>query len=114
MWQYALWGLIGAAANRGVVFLEAAQRVKGWPWTQPKGPGGGVYAVSIVVHLGIATATTAALTTATIVTNGLIAFGIGAAAPTVVKKMAGYAERLLPPNDSNEQQGRGDGDGDGA
>jgi hypothetical protein len=104
MWEYALWGLVGATANRGVVFLEAAQRVKGWPWTRPDGPGGGVYAVSVLMHLGIAAATTAALATATIISNGLIAFGIGATAPTVVKKVAGYAEKLVPPP-YEEQQG---------
>lgn len=96
MWQYALWGLVGAAANVGVVFLEATRRVKGWPWARPKGPGGGVYAASIVVHLAIAAATTAAMATSMIITSGFIAFGIGAAAPVVVKKLARYAETLLP------------------
>jgi hypothetical protein len=107
MWQYALWGLVGAAANRGVVFLEAAQRVKGWPWARPKGPGGGIYVVSILVHLAIAAATTAALATAAIVTSGLIAFGLGAAAPTVVKKVAAYAETLVPAGAAAEQQDAG-------
>ena len=73
MWQYALWGLVGAAANVGVVFLEASRRVKGWPWERPKGPGGGVYAVSILIQMGIATATTAALAAAAIVTNAFVA-----------------------------------------
>lgn len=95
MWQYALWGLVGAAANRAVLFLEAAQRVKGWPWARPRGPGGGVFLVATLVHLGIATATTAALATTTIIVNGFIAFGVGAAAPVVVKKVAGYAESLI-------------------
>ena len=96
LWAYGLWGLTGAAANRGVVFLEAVQRVKGWPWARPKGPGGGVYIVSVILHLGIASVTTAALAAGSIITNGFIAFGIGAAAPIVVKKVARYAETLLP------------------
>jgi hypothetical protein len=103
VWQYALWGLVGAAANRAVLVLEAAQRVKGWPWGQPQGPGGGVYVVSVVIHLGIAAATTAALATTAIVTNGFVAFGIGAAAPVVVKKVAGYAETLVPSRGDDEQ-----------
>lgn len=106
MLQYALWGLVGAAANVGVVFLEASKRAKGWPWVRPKGPGGGVYAVSIVIHLGIATATTAAMASTSIVTSYFVAFGIGAAAPVVVKKVARYAESLLPvAEDDNKPDG---------
>jgi hypothetical protein len=111
MWQYALWGLVGAAANVGVVFLEASRRVKGWPWVRPKGPGGGVYAVSITIQLGIATATTAALATTPIIVSGFIAFGIGAAAPVVVKKVARYAETLIPTTEDDEPQPEGDGNG---
>jgi len=103
VWQFALWGAVGAAANIGVVFLEASRRVKSWPWERPKGPGGGVYAASIFIQLGIATATTSALATAAIVTNAFVAFGIGAAAPSVVKKVARYAEALIPSNDHDEQ-----------
>ena len=108
VWQYALWGLVGAAANRAVLFLEASQRVKGWPWTRPKGPGGGVYAVSVIIHLGIAAATGAALATTAIITNGFIAFGIGAAAPIVVKKVAGYVETLIPAGDDEQRDERGE------
>ncbi|QIS10361.1 hypothetical protein [Nocardia arthritidis] len=101
-WQYAVWGLVGAATNSGVVFLEASRRVKGWPWIRPRGPGGGVYLVSILINLGVATATTAALATTLIVSNGLIAFGVGAGAPVVVKKIAAYAESLLPGEDGKK------------
>jgi hypothetical protein len=114
VWEYALWGLVGGAANRGVLFLEASQRVKGWPWSLPRGPGGGVYAVAIVIHLGIAAATTAALATTTIITSGLVAFGVGAAAPVVVKKVIGYVETLVPSNGEDgdrQRQVRGDSDG---
>jgi hypothetical protein len=109
MWQYALWGLVGAAANRAVLFLEAAQRVKGWPWARPKGPGGGVYTVSIIIHLGIATATTAALATTATIANGFLAFGVGAAAPIVVKKLARYAETLIPADGGGNKPRHGSG-----
>ncbi|MFE0023373.1 hypothetical protein [Amycolatopsis sp. NPDC059021] len=55
-----------------------------------------MYAVSILIHLGIAAAAVAALSTTTVVANGLVAFGAGAAAPVIVKKMARYAESLVP------------------
>jgi hypothetical protein len=96
MWQYALWGLVGAGANVGVVFLEASRRVKGWPWASPNGPGGGVYAASVLINLGIASGTTAAVATAGMIVNGMMAFGVGAAAPAVVKKIAQYVQTVLP------------------
>lgn len=96
MWVYALWGLVGAAATRAVVFIEACQRAKGWPWPRPIGPGGGAYAVAIVLHLGVAAAVTAALSTTPYIPNPAIAFGIGAAAPVVVKKLSRYAQAMLP------------------
>lgn len=115
MWQYALWGLAGAAANTGVVFLEASRRVKGWPWVRPRGPGGGVYAATVVINLGIAAVATAALATTTIVGSGFVAFGLGAAAPVVVKKMAAYAETLIPsPAGEATPQPESGGAGDGS
>ncbi|WP_155981430.1 hypothetical protein [Nocardia sp. BMG111209] len=96
MWQYAVWGFVGAAANLGVVFLEAVRRVKSWPWVRPQGPGGGIYAASLVIQLAVATVTTAALASSAVVPNGLVAFGLGAAAPSIVKKIASYAESFLP------------------
>lgn len=114
VWQYALWGLLGAAVNRGVVFLEASQRAKGWPWARPNGPGAGVYAVSIVLHLGIAAATAAALSSTAIVTSPFIAFGAGVGAPTVVKKIAGYALSLVPAQGTDRQHANDRGDSDAA
>jgi hypothetical protein len=112
MWEYALWGVVGAVANRGVIFLEATQRVKGWPWAQPKGPGGGVYTASIFVHLGIAAAASAALSTMLKSPSGFIAFGVGVVAPVIVKKAGRYAEALLPPPGVNKRRSLGGG-GDG-
>jgi len=107
MWQYALWGLVGAAVNRALLFLEASQRVKGWPWAQPDGPGGGVYAVSVVLHLAIAATTTAAVSTTALLSSGFLAFGMGAAAPVVVKKVSGYALKVLLPDDSSHSADEG-------
>ncbi|MEU4742482.1 hypothetical protein AB0G02_18735 [Actinosynnema sp. NPDC023658] len=53
--------------------------------------------MATLLHLAIATATTAALATTAIVASDFVAFGIGAAAPVVVKKIAGYAESLVSP-----------------
>lgn len=74
MWLTALWGFVGAATNCGVVFLEASRRVKGWPWREPDGPGGGVYGASISIQLFVGTATTTAVATTPIVSSGLVAF----------------------------------------
>jgi len=46
MWNSTMWlpfahiGLAGEAANRALIYLEPAQRVKG-PWQRPNGPRGG-------------------------------------------------------------------------
>ncbi|MCU1647142.1 MAG: hypothetical protein JWN03_7417 [Nocardia sp.] len=62
--------------------------------------------MSILIHLGVATATTAALATTLIVSNALIAFGVGAGAPVIVKKLAQYAESLLPGEDNVSTKGK--------
>src|SRR5690349_14990206 len=108
MWQYALWGLAGAAINRALIFLEAAQNAKGWPWLKPGGPGTAPYWVAIVLHLGIALIVTGAAAQAGYVPNALIAIGIGAAAPVVVKKVAGYTLSVLP-RGRDDAEGGGDG-----
>lgn len=105
MWQFAVWGLVGAMANVGVVFIEATRRVKGPPWARPYGPGGGMYAISVLVHLLVAAGATGALANGAIVTNSIVAFAIGAAAPVVVKKLAKYAETILPATDDDTGSG---------
>jgi hypothetical protein len=96
MWHDALWGIAGAAANIGVVFIQASQRVKGWPWTRPYGPGGDVYAVAQLVHLGVAALTVAALANAGLVPNVAVAFLIGATAPEVLKRLTQTMQSWLP------------------
>jgi hypothetical protein len=96
VWQYALWGLVGAAVNRALVYLEETNRAKGWPWQFPYGPGAGPYLVSVVLHCGIAAGVTAGAAAAGYIGNAVVALGIGAAAPVVVKKISGYTLALLP------------------
>lgn len=91
-----MWGLIGAAANRGVKFLEASEKVKGWPWVQPHGPGGGVYAASIAINLGVAGMTVGAVATTGWIVNEFVAFALGVGAATLVKKAGEYASSFLP------------------
>jgi hypothetical protein len=105
MWQYALWALAGAASNRALLFLEACQRVKGWPWRFPYGPGAAPYWVATVLHLGVGTGVASAAAEAGYVTNSLVAFGIGAAAPVVVKKLADHTLEITP----RKQEGEGGG-----
>lgn len=105
VWQYALWGMLGAAANCGVAFLQASRRVpKGWPWAEPDGPGGGVYAASIGVHLFLGTVTAAALAAASIVNNSFVAFGAGVGAVALVKKAGAYAIVAIPSKEDGDQQ----------
>src|SRR5262245_52526364 len=108
MWQYALWGLAGAAINRAMLYLEAAQRIKGWPWRYPYGPGGGPYLVATTLHLGIGAIVAAGAADAGYVSNALIATGIGAAAPIVVNRIAGYTLALLPRSPEDKGQGGAD------
>lgn len=95
-WQYALWGLMGAAANRGVVFLEAVQRIKGCPWRPPHGAGMGLYATTLGVHLFLGAVAAGALANAGIVDNSFVAFGAGVGAVLVIKKASSYALAAVP------------------
>lgn len=104
MWLYAVWGCVGAAVNCGVIFVEASNRVKGWPWIAPAGPGGGVYAASVVVQLAAGAATSAAVIGSGLIgTNVLVAFGIGSGTPVVLKKLSTYVRSLLPGEEPPDQ-----------
>lgn len=108
MWQYALWGLAGAAVNRALIYLEASQRAKGWPWRRPHGPGGGVYAVSVILHCAIGALVTWAAADAGLIVNALLAVGAGAVAPVLVKKASGYTLAMLPSPPAHSDQGDDD------
>ncbi len=108
-WQYALWGLAGAAINRVLIYLEAAQRAKGPPWRAPQGPGGGVYSVSVLLHCIIGAVVVLAVGQSGYVANAVVALGIGAAAPVVVKKLSRYTVAVLPKTGDAEEQEEPDG-----
>ncbi|GAA2071286.1 hypothetical protein GCM10009780_03220 [Actinomadura alba] len=115
MWEYALWGLLGAAANRALVFLEANRRVKGVAWRFPEGPGGGYFLVACLLHCGIGAALTSAAAATGVIATPLIALGLGATAPTAMAKVGRYALAALPADDDydNDVDGSGRGNGGG-
>jgi len=104
-WQYAaLWGLAGGAVNRALIYLEAAQQIKGVPWRRPAGPGGGVYLTAVLLHSVIAAVVTGAVAQSGYVPNAVVALAIGAAAPVVVKKLSYYTLAVLPKVRDDESQ----------
>lgn len=102
LWQYAAWGLLGAAINRALIFLEANRRVKGPAWQFPQGPGGGYFALAVMLHCGIGAGVTAAAAASHLIASPLIALGLGATAPVVVKKVGRTAMEAVPPADGDE------------
>jgi hypothetical protein len=107
MWQYALWGLAGAAINRALIFLEANRRVKGPAWRYPEGPGGGFFILAVMLHCGIGSAVTYAAAASKVVSNPLVALGLGATAPVAMKTIGRLALAVLAP-EANDVEG-GDG-----
>jgi len=103
MWQYALWGLAGAAINRALVFLEANRRVKGPAWRYPEGPGGGFFALAVALHCGIGAAVTYAAAVSKVIHNPLLALGLGATAPVAMKTVSRIALAALPLRDPSEE-----------
>jgi hypothetical protein len=107
MWAFASWGLIGAATVRAIVLVEAIERVRGRPWRIGLGgPGGGMFLLAQVLHCGIGVGVAAAVGSALPSSAGpvaLIGFGLGAAAPTTVKKLSGYSLALVPGKDETNR-----------
>lgn len=97
MWEYALWGMVGAAINRALIFLEANKRAKGPAWRWPEGPGGIFFIIACVIHILIGAAVTLALATTSIIDTPLLALGMGASAPVAMAKIGRYPLGLLPP-----------------
>jgi hypothetical protein len=102
MWQYALWGLAGAAVNRALVLLEANRRVKGAPWRFPEGPGGRVFALAVALHCGIAAAVTYAAAAFKVIDNPWVAVGLGATVPVAIKTIIRLALEPLASRDPDE------------
>ncbi|MFC8519731.1 pentapeptide repeat-containing protein [Streptomyces sp. NPDC057257] len=103
MWQYAVWGLIGAGLYRSLIIRAAVLRdrdpflVRDRRWSYPEGPGAGALRVSLCVHgaLGAAVGFGAALAGAA---NPLVALLLGAVTSIMLKQVARLALRLLIPD----------------
>ncbi|NKZ06807.1 hypothetical protein [Actinomadura latina] len=118
MWQFALWGLAGAVANRTAAFLEANGRVKGPPWRYPKGPGGRYYVFACALHCMLATIVTSAAAASDMIPEPWVAFAMGASAPAVLAKLGRYVLLAVPadPGADDRADDRGgdfDDEGDG-
>jgi hypothetical protein len=94
--QAGLWGLAGAAVNRTLIFLEANRRVKGMAWRYPEGPGGGFFALATALHCSIGAIVSAATAQSGYVSNAVVALGVGASAPVVMKSLSRMALAALP------------------
>jgi hypothetical protein len=109
MWQYALWGLAGAAINRALIFLEANSRAKGPAWQYPEGPGGSFFALAVVLHCAVGAIVTYATAASGYIHNPLLGIGLGAAAPVAVKTISRMALAALPPAEPDRKSGRKEG-----
>jgi hypothetical protein len=107
MWQYVFWGIAGAAINRALLFLEANRRVKGPAWRYPEGPGGGFFALAVVLHCGIGSAVTYAAAESGVVSSPLVALGLGATAPVAMKTIGRLALAVLSLEANDGEGGEG-------
>jgi hypothetical protein len=96
MWQFALWGLAGAATNRAIIFLEASNRAKERPWRYPEGPGAWSYAISVVLHCCIGAVVTFAAAESGYIHNALLGLGLGASATVAMKAISRMSLAALP------------------
>src|SRR4051794_14255957 len=87
----SLWGLAGAAINRALVFLEANRKVKGPAWRYPEGPGGEFFALATALHCVMGAVVTTAAAQSGFVPKALVALGLGASAPVVMKTLSRMA-----------------------
>jgi hypothetical protein len=97
MWQYAVWGAVGAAVNRALIFMEANRRAKGPAWRYPDGPGGGFFLLASALHCAIGVGITLAAAPSGIIATPLLALGLGAVAPAAMAKIGRYALATLDP-----------------
>ncbi|KAB2353562.1 MULTISPECIES: hypothetical protein [Actinomadura] len=113
MWQFVLWGLMGAVANRTLAFLEANRRVARPPWRYPRGPGGGYYLFACALHCMLAAMVTSAAAASDMITAPWAAFALGAGAPAVLAKLGRYALLAFPPGHVDGDDDHEDEDDDG-
>ncbi|MEU6753547.1 hypothetical protein ABZ914_45600 [Spirillospora sp. NPDC046719] len=102
MWQFVLWGVMGAVANRTLAFLEANRRTARPPWKYPGGPGGGYYLFACALHCMLAAMVTSAAAASDMITAPWAAFALGAGAPAVLAKLGRYALLAFPPGQVGE------------
>ncbi|MBO2464820.1 hypothetical protein [Actinomadura violacea] len=111
MWQFVLWGLMGAVANRTLVFLEANRRVKGPPLRFPGGPGGGYFLLACALHAMLAGMVTSAAAASDMITEPWMAFALGVGAPAVLAKLGRHALLSLPPGPDAKDEDEDEDDG---
>jgi hypothetical protein len=102
MWQFVLWGLMGAVANRTLAFLEANRRVARPPWKYPRGPGGRYYLFACALHCMLAAMVTSAAAASDMIGAPWAAFALGAGAPAVLAKLGRFALLAFPPGHAGE------------
>lgn len=97
MWINVLWALAGALAYGLVQYLEDSRNSKtGLPWSKTKkGPGAAPYFCGIMIHLVVAGLVGAAFSSAGYITNSVMGFVVGAAAPSVVRALIAQLQRNL-------------------
>lgn len=103
MWQYAAWGLIGAATYRCLIIRAAVLRDRDpFPrrdrrWNFPEGPGADALVAALCTHapLGAAAGCAAAVAGAA---SPLVALIPGVVTPIVLKPVGRLALRILIPD----------------
>ncbi|MFJ9554420.1 hypothetical protein ACIRPH_11425 [Nocardiopsis sp. NPDC101807] len=87
LWQYALWGLLGAAAVEGSEAFAVMRRTHAPPWRHKEGPAPTVFAWSVVIRLFLGAIVASVMGESGAVANAVGAFGVGLAAPVLIEKM---------------------------
>ncbi|MFD5574811.1 MULTISPECIES: hypothetical protein [Streptomyces] len=95
--EAVLWALLGGGAAEMTLFLgtlrpPSAKKPWVWPWTRAELR---VYAVWVVVRLGLSGALAAPFADAGRITDSFMAFMLGVAAPLLMTKVAALAQVLV-------------------
>ena len=92
MWTFAVWGLVGGLAFEGAEIIQAKQD-QVLPWARY---GRGVYAIRIIIRMGLGGCVAAALGCSGQITNALMALMSGASAPLLLEKASQITQGALP------------------
>jgi hypothetical protein len=88
-WAGAGWGLAGGLCVEALWLHTQIRGAKGhWSWRRPIPQGPTAYLISVVARVGVGGLVAAAAAGSGRVSNALIAFGLGVAAPLAVEKLA--------------------------